>query len=103
MIFFQAPQSFFSESPKVKGFFYIEECDNLEYIFSKFLVQGLVSLESVRIVRKLKLKCVFDNEKKHNLAVYQSFQQITIKEGTPIMFPFVSCHFSIFNHISNYN
>ncbi|XP_022637899.1 probable disease resistance protein At4g27220 [Vigna radiata var. radiata] len=60
--------------PKLR-FLFIEYCDNLEYVFSVFLVQGLLSLESVDIMRNRALKYVFGNEKEHNVAGYPSFQQ----------------------------
>lgn len=37
----------------------IEDCHNLEYIFTVILAQELVSLESVKIVSNMKLKYVF--------------------------------------------
>ena len=54
---------------------WIEKCVNLEYIFSAFFAEGLVSLEKVEMVENLKLKYVFGSEKEHNLAVYPSVQQ----------------------------
>jgi len=56
----------------------IDHCDNLEYIFSVFLFEGLVSLERLRIEWNEKLKYVFGSEKEHNLAEYSSFQQTDI-------------------------
>ncbi|XP_027940044.1 disease resistance protein At4g27190-like [Vigna unguiculata] len=61
----------------------ISSCDNLEYIFSVFLVEGLVSLESVEISCNEKLKYVFGNEKEHNLAGYPSFQQTNSERNLP--------------------
>jgi len=60
--------------PKLR-FLSIEKCDNLEYIFSAFLAEGLTSLGNLTIFDNLKLKYVFGNEKEHNLAVYPSVQQ----------------------------
>ncbi|ESW14030.1 hypothetical protein PHAVU_008G247000 [Phaseolus vulgaris] len=57
----------------------IENCNNLEYIFSVFLAVRLVSLESVIINENRGLKYVFGSEKERNLAVYPSFQQTDTK------------------------
>jgi len=56
----------------------IEHCENLEYIFSVFLSEGLVSLEKVGIGGNEKLKYVFGSEKEHNLTEYPSFEQTNI-------------------------
>ncbi|QCE01092.1 hypothetical protein DEO72_LG7g2384 [Vigna unguiculata] len=56
----------------------IDDCDNLEYIFSVFLFEGLVSLERVNISFNEKLKYVFGSEKEHNLTEYPSFEQTNI-------------------------
>ena len=64
--------------PKLRHL-YIRYCDNLEYIFSAFLAEGLVSLENVEILENLKLKYVFGSEKERNLAVYPSVQQTHTK------------------------
>ncbi|CAJ1970785.1 unnamed protein product [Sphenostylis stenocarpa] len=60
----------------------IERCEKLEYIFSVFLAQGLVNLESVKVLSNSKLKYVFGSEKEHNYH-YQSFQQTNTGRNLP--------------------
>ncbi|WVY91624.1 hypothetical protein V8G54_037138, partial [Vigna mungo] len=60
--------------PKLRNIDIIE-CDNLEYVFSVVLFEGLSNLECVNIRSNPKLKYVFGSEKEHNVAGYPSFQQ----------------------------
>ncbi|XP_014522415.1 probable disease resistance protein At4g27220, partial [Vigna radiata var. radiata] len=59
----------------------IYECENLEYMFSVFLVEGLLSLKRVAIFNNPKLKYVFGSEKEHNVAGYPCFQQTNTKRN----------------------